>query len=43
MLDALVDADISVDERAYGIRVSPHIYNDQQDIARFVDVIKKVL
>ncbi|KTF10315.1 aminotransferase class V-fold PLP-dependent enzyme [Pseudoalteromonas sp. H105] len=43
VLDALVDADISVDERAYGIRVSPHIYNDKQDIARFIDVIKKVL
>ncbi len=43
VMDALAAANISVDERAYGIRVSPHIYNDETEIAQFIKVVKAVL
>lgn len=43
VLKALEKADISVDARAYGIRVSPHIYNDLADIENFIAVIKSVI
>ncbi|MFY8326624.1 aminotransferase class V-fold PLP-dependent enzyme [Pseudoalteromonas sp. ZZD1] len=43
VMHALTAANISVDERAYGIRVSPHIYNDEKDIEQFVAVVKGVL
>ncbi|PCK30105.1 aminotransferase class V-fold PLP-dependent enzyme [Pseudoalteromonas piscicida] len=33
-------ASIAVDNRRYGIRVSPHVYNDQEDIEALVEVVK---
>jgi len=36
----LAEANISVDARSLGIRVSPHIYNDEADILRLLEVIK---
>ena len=43
VLAALTAADISVDVRAYGIRISPHIYNDSRDIEWLIKVVKQVL
>lgn len=43
VLDALKKAHIGVDVRHLGIRVSPHIYNDESDIAQLIEVISKVL
>lgn len=37
---ALTEHGIAVDRRAYGLRVSPHIYNDEEDIERFNCVLK---
>ena len=31
---------ISVDLRSHGIRISPHIYNDEEDIDQLLSVIK---
>lgn len=43
VMQALAAANISVDERALGMRVSPHIYNDQQDIEHLINVIRQSL
>ncbi|MGL4614896.1 MAG: aminotransferase class V-fold PLP-dependent enzyme, partial [Shewanella sp.] len=40
MMAALAEANISVDARSLGIRISPHIYNDKADILRLLEVIK---
>lgn len=40
---ALVEAKISVDERINGIRVSPHLYNNKDDIIRLIKAIQKAL
>ncbi|WNC73065.1 aminotransferase class V-fold PLP-dependent enzyme [Thalassotalea psychrophila] len=40
IMDALADANISVDARHLGMRVSAHIYNDADDIQQFIDVVK---
>ncbi|GIU30051.1 aminotransferase class V-fold PLP-dependent enzyme [Shewanella schlegeliana] len=40
VLAALQQANVSVDLRSEGIRVSPHIYNDMADIERLLSVIK---
>lgn len=40
---ALEAANIAVDERHLGLRVSAHIYNDQQDINTFITTVKSVL
>ncbi|QYK09459.1 aminotransferase class V-fold PLP-dependent enzyme [Shewanella mangrovisoli] len=40
IMAALAEANISVDARSLGIRVSPHIYNDEADIAKLLEVIK---
>lgn len=40
IMAALAEANISVDARSLGIRVSPHIYNDEADILRLLEVIK---
>lgn len=37
VLSALNTAKIAVDSRAYGIRVSPHIYNNEQDINQLIN------
>ncbi len=38
---AALDANaIHVDQRVTGMRVSPHIYNDEADVARFVEIVK---
>ncbi|MGS0693214.1 aminotransferase class V-fold PLP-dependent enzyme [Shewanella sp. 0m-4] len=42
VLAALQQANVSVDLRSQGIRVSPHIYNDMADIERLLSVIKNV-
>jgi selenocysteine lyase/cysteine desulfurase len=41
IMDALDVANISVDARHLGMRVSAHIYNDADDIQQFIDVVKK--
>ena len=41
IMTALNNANISVDARHLGIRVSPHIYNDVDDIQQFINVIKQ--
>ncbi len=43
VVSALSEAGISIDERAYGIRVSPHVYNDEADIGNFIAVVNKVV
>lgn len=40
IMAALTKANISVDARSMGIRVSPHIYNDVADMERLIAVIK---
>ncbi|MBT1445270.1 aminotransferase class V-fold PLP-dependent enzyme [Shewanella sp. JM162201] len=39
----LSEANISVDKRRYGLRVSPHLYNDGADIAAFIDCVQGAL
>lgn len=41
IMDALSHANISVDARHLGMRVSSHIYNDGDDIQQFIDVVKQ--
>jgi kynureninase len=41
VLNALKSAHIGVDARRLGIRVSPHIYNDEPDIEYLIEVINK--
>ena len=41
IMEALSDANISVDARHLGMRVSAHIYNDSDDIQQFIDVVKQ--
>lgn len=43
VMQALAVANISVDERVHGMRVSPHIYNDQQDIEHLIQVVRQHL
>lgn len=38
-LTRLAHASIAVDERSLGMRVSPHIYNTEQDIQRFIESV----
>ena len=40
VLNHLQDNNIGVDLRSHGIRISPHIYNDEQDIDQLISVIK---
>ena len=40
VLNHLQDNNIGVDLRSHGIRISPHIYNDEQDIDQLLSVIK---
>ena len=40
VLTHLQDNNIGVDLRSHGIRISPHIYNDEQDIDQLISVIK---
>ena len=40
MLGHLKENNISVDLRSHGIRISPHIFNDEQDIDQLISVIK---
>ncbi|WP_339725884.1 aminotransferase class V-fold PLP-dependent enzyme [uncultured Paraglaciecola sp.] len=42
VLKALKTADIAVDVRSLGIRISPHIYNDEDDMQALIEVITKV-
>ncbi|MCE9680098.1 aminotransferase class V-fold PLP-dependent enzyme [Shewanella sp. AS1] len=41
VMQALEQAKISVDQRQSGIRVSPHIYNDDSDIASLIEVLQQ--
>jgi kynureninase len=41
IMQALSHANISVDARHLGMRVSAHIYNDSDDIQQFIDVVKQ--
>lgn len=41
VLEKLKAQDIAVDLRSAGLRVSPHIYNDETDIEKFIRVVKK--
>lgn len=40
IMTAFANANISVDARSMGIRISPHIYNNMADIKLLLDVIK---
>lgn len=40
VLNKLAENKIAVDARIAGLRVSPHIYNDEEDIAKFVQTLK---
>jgi kynureninase len=40
VLQSLKEHNISVDLRSHGIRISPHIYNDDEDINQLLRVIK---
>ena len=40
MLKNFKEHNISVDLRSHGIRISPHIYNDEEDIDQLLSVIK---
>ena len=40
VLNHLQDNNIGVDLRSHGIRISPHIYNNEQDIDQLLSVIK---
>ena len=40
VLNHLQDNNIGVDLRSHGIRISPHIYNNEQDIDQLISVIK---
>lgn len=40
ILEQLAQANVAVDVRENGIRVSPHIYNDENDIERLINIIK---
>lgn len=40
--EALAAAGVQVDRRALGFRLSPHIYNDAQDIDRALDALRTV-
>jgi len=40
ILKQLKEHNISVDLRSHGIRISPHIYNDEEDINQLLSVIK---
>ncbi|MFT7683437.1 MAG: kynureninase [Moritella dasanensis] len=42
VLSALSADKISVDNRLHGMRISPHIYNDETEIQQLIDVIKSV-
>ncbi len=39
-LEKLKNNEIAVDLRSSGLRVSPHIYNDEDDIRQFIEVLK---
>jgi selenocysteine lyase/cysteine desulfurase len=43
VLSALKEANIAVDARKPGIRVSPHIYNTGQDIDAFIEVFTRAV
>ncbi|WP_024599681.1 aminotransferase class V-fold PLP-dependent enzyme [Pseudoalteromonas sp. TAE56] len=43
VLTALNKAKVSVDARKFGIRVSPHIYNTQEDVEQFISIVKRAL
>ncbi|MBH0013495.1 aminotransferase class V-fold PLP-dependent enzyme [Pseudoalteromonas sp. NZS100_1] len=43
VLTELNKAKVSVDARKFGIRVSPHIYNTQEDVAQFISIVKRAL
>lgn len=43
VMAAISAANISVDERFFGTRVSPHIYNTEQDMTRFIEVVNAAL
>ncbi|QYJ85932.1 aminotransferase class V-fold PLP-dependent enzyme [Shewanella mesophila] len=40
VMAALEQANISVDARSQGIRISPHVYNTEQDITHLLQVVK---
>ena len=43
VLTALNKAKVNVDARKFGIRVSPHIYNTQEDVEQFISIVKRAL
>jgi selenocysteine lyase/cysteine desulfurase len=40
---ALADADVYVSVRGHAVRVSPHVYNDEHDIDRLIEVLRTSL
>ncbi|WP_166421129.1 aminotransferase class V-fold PLP-dependent enzyme [Pseudoalteromonas sp. Z1A8] len=43
VLTELDKAKVSVDARKFGIRVSPHIYNNREDVEQFISIVKQAL
>ncbi|TKB47142.1 aminotransferase class V-fold PLP-dependent enzyme [Thalassotalea mangrovi] len=43
VLAALAEERIAIDSRALGIRVSPHVYNQKDDVQQFIQVVKAQL
>lgn len=43
VVEALQRAGVQVDQRELGMRVSPHVYNDEGDMARVIDVVEGCL
>jgi len=41
--ERLAEAKVHVSVRGDSIRVAPHLYNDDADVERFVDVLRGVL
>jgi selenocysteine lyase/cysteine desulfurase len=43
LIDALAAEQIYVAPRIGRMRISPHVYNDEEDVDRFVAVFRKLL
>ena len=43
LTERLAEARVFVSVRGDSIRVAPHLYNDETDVARFVNVLRSVL
>ena len=42
LIERLAAENVHVAPRVGRMRISPHVYNDEQDVERFVEVFRKV-